>query len=103
MMVVVFRNRLRPGVEQEYSEHVQRMLQLALTMPGLISSKDFTADDGERLTIIEFRSAEELEAWRRQGEHLDAQQRGRDRYYSEYSIQVCEQRRESRFSLEKKA
>lgn len=104
MMVVVFRNRLRPGVdEQQYAEHVERMYRLALTMPGLVSSKDFTAADGERLSIIEFRSAEELEVWRRQSEHVAAQHQGRESYYSEYSVQVCEQRRQSRFSLETKA
>ncbi|HVY30274.1 MAG TPA: antibiotic biosynthesis monooxygenase [Polyangiaceae bacterium] len=97
MMVVVFRNRLRPGVEQEYGEHANRIYDLALKMPGLVSSKDFTAEDGERLTVIEFRSAEELEAWRAQSEHLAAQERGRQHYFSEYSLQVCELVRESRF------
>jgi heme-degrading monooxygenase HmoA len=97
MFVVVFRNRLREGVDAEYLAHAQRIYQLALTMPGLVSSKDFTADDGERLTIIEFCSQEELEAWRTQAEHLAAQQRGRDHYYTEYSLQVCEERRVSRF------
>jgi heme-degrading monooxygenase HmoA len=97
MMVVVFRNRLRPGVEAEYEAHGGRIDELAQRMPGLVSTKDFTAADGERLTIVEFRSAEELEAWRTQTEHLAAQQRGRDHYYTEYSLQVCQQLRESRF------
>jgi heme-degrading monooxygenase HmoA len=97
MMVVVFRNRLRPGVEQEYGEHANRIYELALQMPGLVSTKDFASEDGERLTVIEFRSAEELEAWRTQTEHLAAQERGRQHYYSEYSLQVCELVRESRF------
>jgi heme-degrading monooxygenase HmoA len=97
MMVVVFRNRLRAGVEEEYGEHANRIYELALKMPGLVSSKDFTAEDGERLTVIEFRSAEELAAWRVQAEHLEAQERGRQHYYSEYSLQVCELVRESRF------
>jgi heme-degrading monooxygenase HmoA len=97
MKVVVFRNRLRPGVEREYDEHAGRIYELALKMPGLVSSKDFTAEDGERLTIIEFRSAEELQAWRVQTEHAAAQERGRQHYYSEYSLQVCELERESRF------
>lgn len=97
MLVVVFRNRVRPGLEQEYGEHAERVYQLALEMPGLVSSKDFTAEDGERLTIVEFRSAEELEAWRAQADHLAAQERGRQHYYSEYSLQVCQELRASRF------
>lgn len=97
MFVVVFRNRLREGVEAEYAEHAERIYQLALTMPGLVSSSDFRAEDGERLTIVEFRSAEELEAWRVQSEHLAAQQKGREHYFTEYSLQVCQELRVSRF------
>ncbi|RYZ03968.1 MAG: antibiotic biosynthesis monooxygenase [Myxococcales bacterium] len=100
MLVVVFRNRLREGVEQEYGQHAERVYELARSMPGFVASKDFRAEDGERLTIVEFRSAEELQAWRTQAEHAAAQQRGRDHYYTEYSLQVCEQLRESRFSRE---
>lgn len=100
MLVVVFRNRVRAGVEEEYGAHAERVYQLAVEMPGFVSSKDFTADDGERLTVVEFRSAEELAAWRVQSEHLTAQQRGRDHYYTEYSLQVCQELRRSRFTRE---
>lgn len=96
-MVVVFRNRLREGVERDFGKHADGIYELALEMPGLIASKDFVAEDGGRLTVIEFRSAGELEAWRTQSQHLEAQQLGRDRYFSEYSLQVCSLVRESRF------
>jgi hypothetical protein len=69
-------------------------------MPGLVSSKDFTADDGERVAIIEFASTAELEAWRDHLEHRTAQNEGRHLYYEQYSLQVCELVRESRFTRE---
>ncbi len=100
MLVVVFRNRLREGVEQAYGERAQQIYDLALKMPGLVSTKDFVAEDGERLAIIEFRSAAELEAWRVHSEHQVAQAQGRDQFYTEYSLQICELVRESRFKLE---
>ena len=84
-------------MEQQYGEHAERIYELAQSMPGFVSSKDFTAEDGERLTIIEFDSAEELEAWRVQKDHQAAQQRGRDEYYDEYSLQVCDLVRQSNF------
>jgi len=95
MIVVVFRNRLRQGVEQEFQPHASAIYELAQKMPGFVSSKDFVAEDGERLAIIEFRSAEELEAWRTQADHWAAKQRGREHYFSEYSLQVCEVLRQS--------
>jgi heme-degrading monooxygenase HmoA len=98
MIVVVFRNRLREGVASEFEEHAGRIYEQALRMPGLLSSKDFVAEDGERVSIIEFRSAEELDAWRVQVDHVGAQRLGRERYYSEYSLQICELVRQSRFT-----
>jgi heme-degrading monooxygenase HmoA len=97
MMVIVFRNRLMPGVEEEYGVHASRVYELAERMPGFVSSKDFAADDGERCTIIEFASPEQLRDWRMQAEHQAAQEEGRRRYFEQYSLQVCELARESRF------
>ncbi len=97
-MVVVFRNRLRADAPpKDYFELGERMYELASQMPGFIATKDFVAPDGERLTIIEFETAEQVAAWGAHAEHRAAQQSGRDVYYEEYSLQVCEQRRESRW------
>jgi heme-degrading monooxygenase HmoA len=97
MMVIVFRNRLNQGVDDEYGVHASRVFEIAQRMPGFVSSKDFAADDGERCTVIEFASPEELLAWRMQADHDSAQEEGRRRYFEQYSLQVCELVRESRF------
>jgi len=89
MVVVVFRSRLREGVDQEISEVGQRMYALASSMPGFVSYKDFTAEDGESVAIVEFESLETLEAWREHPEHRIAQRQGRDRFFTEYRILVC--------------
>ena len=66
MMVIVFRSRLRSGVDPEaYAARVSEVLGWAREMPGFRSIKDFGAEDGERLALIEFDSAAELEAWRK--------------------------------------
>src|ERR1700687_4046918 len=98
MIVTVFRSRLMPGVRDEYLTVVDRMNELAATMPGYISHKGFFADDGERVTIVEFESEEAQRAWRMDPEHRDAQRKAREIYYSSYSVQVCELKRESKFA-----
>jgi heme-degrading monooxygenase HmoA len=103
MVVTVFRSRLLPGVREEYLELVARMNELAASMPGYISHKGFFAEDGERVTIVEFESPETLQAWRMQPEHMQAQRRARRVFYSEYSVQVCEIVRESKFKREQTA
>jgi heme-degrading monooxygenase HmoA len=89
-VVTVFRSRLRPEAIDEYEPRAAEMFALAHTMPGLVDVKSFTADDGERVTLVTFADAESQRAWREHPDHRLAQQAGRDRFYAEYSIQVCE-------------
>jgi heme-degrading monooxygenase HmoA len=89
-VVTVFRSRLRGEAIDEYGPRAAEMLALAQTMPGLIDVKAFMADDGERVTLVTFADAESQRAWREHPEHRLAQRAGRDRFYAEYSIQVCE-------------
>ncbi|MBT37753.1 MAG: antibiotic biosynthesis monooxygenase [Deltaproteobacteria bacterium] len=98
MVIAVFRSSLRPGCEKEFQQLGTRMLDLAQSMPGFISYKVYVSDDGERCSVIEFDSADDLAAWRDRPEHLAAQQTGRERYYEEYSLVVADARRSSSFS-----
>ena len=63
----------------------------------LVEFEQFKADDGERLSLIHWESAETLRAWADDLEHLDAQRRSRERWYSTYTIEVAEVVRTSRF------
>ena len=58
----------------------------------------FVADDGERLTLVTFDSAEHEAAWRADAEHRAAQQEGRDDFYDEYDVAVCEVQRRHRWT-----
>ena len=97
MIVTVFRSRLMPDVREEYVALVDRMIELASTMPGYISHKGFFAEDGERVTIVEFELEEAQRAWRMHPEHREAQRKAREVYYASYSVQVCELKRELKF------
>jgi heme-degrading monooxygenase HmoA len=89
-VVTVFRSRLREEHEREYSDMAARMVELAASIPGFVEIKSFTADDGERVSIVTFESIEAHKAWRDHPEHRAAQAAGRERFYSEYQIWVCE-------------
>lgn len=101
MIVTVFRSRLMPGVKDEYVALAERMSDLAKTMPGYIAHKGFTADDGERCTIVEFENDEGMRTWRMNPEHRAAQKKARESYYSEYSVQVCKLERDSKFNRDR--
>jgi len=88
-VLTIFRSRLRPGVEAEYTRWAERMDELAAQMPGFIGIKTFAAADGERVSIVEFATAAEAMAWRNHPEHREAQRLGRERFYSAYDVIVC--------------
>lgn len=101
MMVVVFRARRTPeGDGEEYKTQLMGMSELARKMPGYISHKPYVAEDGERLTLFEWESADTLRAWATHPEHVPIKQLGRQKFYAEYHLQVCELVRESKFKRE---
>jgi heme-degrading monooxygenase HmoA len=97
MIVTVFRSRLRPEAGDEYARWAARMSELARAMPGYVAHKGFVAEDGERVTIVEFATEEAHQAWARHPEHREAQRKGRSDFYLRYKIQVCRVDRESEF------
>ena len=89
MVITIFRSRLRPEHQEEYAQWATRIHEIAVRMPGFISIKMFTAEDDERVSIVEFESEETMQAWREQADHRQAQELGRELFYSQYHIQVC--------------
>lgn len=88
--LVVFRSRLNPEHSEEYGAMAGEIAALAKKQPGILAFKTFTASDGERVTLAEFESEEAVTDWREHARPKDAQHAGRDRFYSEYRLQVCD-------------
>lgn len=97
MVLTVFRSRLKAENVEEYYQWAARMSEMAETMPGYVSHKVFVAQDGERVTIVEFADDKGQEGWRTRPEHVEAQKMGRNEFYTEYKLQICEVVRESAF------
>ena len=97
MILTVFRSRLLPGSSAEYHDTVKRMVEIATKMPGYVRHKVFTAEDGERVNIVEFEDEASQRAWATESRHLEAKKRGRAAFYQEYRLQVCNVLRESTF------
>ena len=100
MIVTIFRNRLLPTNQDEYYATATQMSEIARSMPGYVSHKTFTAEDGERVTIVEFADEASQHAWSTEVRHQQAKKRGRAAFYAEYKIQVCEVKRESAFKAQ---
>jgi heme-degrading monooxygenase HmoA len=91
-VVTIFRSRLRSDAEANgYTQLADTLEHRARSMPGFVDFKTFSADDGERVSIAVFDCEYHHNAWRDDPAHRAAQRRGRQEFYSEYSITVCHQ------------
>jgi heme-degrading monooxygenase HmoA len=90
-VVTVFRSRLRPGVASAYQEVAAEMSRLVRHIDGFIDERFYESSDGERVTIARFADLASEQAWASNPEHLAAQRRGRNEFYSWYDIAVTEE------------
>jgi heme-degrading monooxygenase HmoA len=100
MILTVFRSRLKEEAHADYFDLAPQMSALAQTMPGYVSHKVFTAEDGERVIIVEFEDEASQRNWSTNALHVQAKKQGRANFYAEYNLKVCEVLRESRFKAD---
>jgi heme-degrading monooxygenase HmoA len=89
--VVIFRSTRKIDDGQLYSEWSKKMEQLVKSIDGYEHHFGFRdAVNREGVTISYFTSLEAIHQWKNLADHKTAQQLGRDAFYEEYSVQVCE-------------
>ena len=99
MYLVVFRNRKRADIDQAaYAADADRMEQMARQQPGFLSFKSYASADGEVIALSEWESEEAAHGWGRVAEHRAVQAKGREAYYSEYTLLGCNDPRIHRFA-----
>ena len=88
---------LRTDLDAGYSNTTQRMEELAAGQPGFLGVESAREDCG--ITVSYWQSLEAIAAWKQQGEHLQAQERGREAWYSAYKIRIASVERDYEFKL----
>jgi heme-degrading monooxygenase HmoA len=89
--VVIFRSTRKIDDGQLYLEWSEKMEKLVKSIDGYKQHFGFRdADTREGVTISYFSSLEAISQWKSLADHKTAQQLGRDSFYEEYSVQVCE-------------
>lgn len=92
MFVVIFRARVRM-LDEDYGPVAHRMRELAL---GEFSFTEFhsVTEGRDEVSLSYWPSEESIRAWKAHPEHVLAQQRGRERWYASWTVQVAEVMRE---------
>ena len=74
--------------QQEYAETAGRMLELAAQMPGFLGVESAHESGGE-IVVSYWEDEKSIANWKQHAEHLAAQRRGREQWYSGYVIRVA--------------
>ncbi len=94
MYAVIFKAELNV-LDAEYHQMAERMRQLATDKYGCLGVSSLAAD-GQEITLSYWPSLKHIERWKADPEHLQAQARGRSRWYKSYAVQVAHVQREYR-------
>jgi heme-degrading monooxygenase HmoA len=78
---------LRTEGDAGYGAMAAHMEELAQQQPGYLGIDSARSEVG--ITVSYWRDLESVRAWKQQFEHLDAQRRGRDKWYETYTVRVC--------------
>ena len=74
------------------------MMALAAEQPGYLGVDH--AREAVGITVSAWESLEAIAAWKAQADHLEAQQKGKTRWYDHYTVRICRVEREYSFSRE---
>ena len=86
----IFRSTRTDHDEADYQAWSARIELLVASAPGYrthVSLRDPVTREG--VTIAYFDDLESIAAWRDHGEHVRAQQLGRERFYDDYIVQIA--------------
>jgi heme-degrading monooxygenase HmoA len=86
---VIITSTLSGADPEGYTAMNKRMAELGRAQPGYLGRESMVAPDGSDLTVLYYRDAESVTAWKQHPEHLEAQRLGKERWYSRYHIEVA--------------
>ena len=92
MYAVIFRAKIA-GLDEEYDRVAERMRKLALGEHGCLEFIAVT-QDSEEIAISYWENEDQILKWKRDSEHILAQELGRSKWYESYRVQVVEVIRE---------
>ena len=76
-----------------------RMLELAREQPGYLGVESARGAEGLGITVSYWASEEAIRLWREHAEHRLAQERGKSKWYANFSLRVCRVERAWEFAM----
>ena len=92
MYAVIFSAKIAK-IDNQYTQIAKRMRQLAIEKYGCT---EFTSvfENNEEISISYWKTQEQIKNWKKDAEHIVAQELGKTKWYKSYKVQVVEILRE---------
>jgi heme-degrading monooxygenase HmoA len=71
----------------EYSQTAKRMVELAKQQPGYLGVE--SARDGVGITVSYWKDTASIRKWKQHAEHLEAQEKGKNKWYTVFKTRVA--------------
>lgn len=78
---------LKASDDEGYAEMAQRMEELAREQPGYLGFESARSEIG--ISISYWKDLDSIKKWKSNLEHREAQQKGREKWYSRYEIRIA--------------
>ena len=92
MHIVVFEFMLKDNVRDRYFELAAQMREQVEQQPGFISIERFESlnDPAKVVSISSWESDEAIKAWKKNLQHREAQNEGKDSIFASFRLRVAE-------------
>ncbi len=93
---VIFTSHKRKGAHG-YENTATRMIELAAQQPGFLGTESARTSVG--ITVSYWADLESIKAWKENAEHIIAQEKGKELWYSEYKTRIAKVERDYDFLM----
>ncbi|MFJ5562804.1 antibiotic biosynthesis monooxygenase family protein [Lysinibacillus xylanilyticus] len=87
---VIFTSKRTVEDGEGYAKMAEVMDELAQKQPGFIRVESARNADGKGITVSYWESLEAIQGWRENSKHLVAQQFGKEKWYMQYNVEICQ-------------
>lgn len=91
---VIFTSQRNSDDDAGYEEMTNKMMALTENRKGFRGIESVRGTDGKGITVSYWETLEDIKAWKKDSEHLEAQRLGRSKWYSEFKVRICKVERE---------
>jgi heme-degrading monooxygenase HmoA len=95
MYYAVIFTSTRTEIEDGYAEMANKIVELAKIQSGFIGLESARSEIG--ITVSYWKSLEDIQKWKANLDHIEAQEKGKTTWYKNYKVRIAKVEREYEF------